>query len=111
MTFESIGAGLAGILASWAGDPELRARVVTRAWRAVVGEQVARRTEALGFDDGVLRVAVLDPAWEATLRQMSGALLGRMNQALGGKVLRRIEWTRGTEIPAEPPPGKPDDAR
>lgn len=96
MTFESIRSGLAGVLASWAGDPEVRARIVTRTWPRVVGEQVARRTEARSFDDGVLHVAVLDTSWETTLRQMSGELVGRMNRALGKKVLRRIEWLSGS---------------
>jgi len=48
MSFESIHSGLAGVLASWAGDPEVRARIVTRAWASVVGEQVARRTTGAG---------------------------------------------------------------
>jgi len=97
MSFESIHSGLAGVLASWAGDPEVRARIVTRAWASVVGEQVARRTEARSFEDGVLEVAVLDRSWEATLREMSGELLHRMNRTLGQRMLERIRWVTGPE--------------
>lgn len=107
VTFESLEAGLAGILTSWTGDPDLRVRIVIRSWARVVGAQVARRTEARNFEDGVLGVAVLDSGWETALRDMSGELLGRMNRSLGRRVVRRIEWLPASRPDADEPAPSP----
>ena len=43
-------------------------QVPLEAWPFVCGKQVARRTQAVGFADGVLRIEVPDAAWRAQLR-------------------------------------------
>ncbi|MGA2992337.1 MAG: DUF721 domain-containing protein [Candidatus Korobacteraceae bacterium] len=55
-------------------------QVPLEAWPFVCGKQVARRTQAVGFVDGVLRIEVPDAAWRAQLRELRGEYLAGLNQ-------------------------------
>jgi len=66
--------------------PKEQAPVV--AWQFVCGKQVADRTEALSFEDGVLRVRVADATWRAQLADMMPHYLQLLRQYTGQKVTR-----------------------
>ncbi len=66
-------------------------------WERSVGEAVSRRCRPLGFEDGVLTVEVTDPEWKPQLEAMSGALITKVNIALGKPWVRKILWVAATE--------------
>lgn len=95
MGFQRIGAGLPGLLARWIDDPELEHSIVTQAWEQAVGPAIAGHTRVQGIGDGVLRVCVLDAAWERSLREMEADLLVRLREALGDRAPHGIDWVEG----------------
>lgn len=91
--FRRVGEGLAGVAFEWIEDEEARLELLRRLWPRVAGEQVARRAEPAGYDDGVLEVRVVDEEWRSNLEGLEGEVRGRLNRALGGRRVRRIVWT------------------
>lgn len=61
------------------------------AWPVVCGSAVAERTRALGFADGVLRVAVADAGWKAELQGLAPRYLASINRYTV-EAVRRIEF-------------------
>jgi len=61
------------------------------AWPLVSGAAVAAKTEARGFENGILRVLVPDERWRAQLADMAPQYLAAINQFVGVKV-NRIEF-------------------
>ena len=95
-----------------ARDPDLAARLfgsrpehtlalLRAAWPAAVGPDLARRTEVVAFDRGVLRVKVPDARWQRSLLRMRGDMLSRLRSVAGGAA----PWSLGFVVGpvAEPP--------
>ena len=61
------------------------------AWPVVCGSAVAERTRALGFQDGVLLVAVADLGWKSELQVLGPRYLAAINRYTPEPV-RRIEF-------------------
>jgi Dna[CI] antecedent, DciA len=61
------------------------------AWPLVCGSAVAERTHAVGFLDGVLRVAVPDTGWKSELQVLAPQYLAAINRYTI-QVVRRIEF-------------------
>jgi len=61
------------------------------AWPVVCGSAVAERTRALGFADGVLRVEVPGPRWQAELQSLAPRYLAVINRYTT-RAIRRIEF-------------------
>ena len=61
------------------------------AWPVACGSSVAKRTRALGFSDGILRVEVADTSWQRELAALAPRYLTTINRysAVG---VRRIEF-------------------
>jgi len=66
-------------------------QVPLEAWPFVCGKQVSRRTQALSFAGGILRVEVPDAAWRAQLQELSGRYLAGLNQ-YSAKAVESIEF-------------------
>ncbi len=64
---------------------------VFTAWEAVVGESLAARARPLSLVEGVLVVAVEEPAWATQLRWLEPDLLERLRGAAGADAVLRIE--------------------
>lgn len=90
---------IAGILNGFPAE-----QVPVEAWPFVCGKQVAERTRAVGFADGVLRVEVRDAGWRTELRALSGGYLATLNQYSATRVAR-IEFVLGEEAAGAAPPG------
>jgi predicted nucleic acid-binding Zn ribbon protein len=56
------------------------------AWPDLVGEQIAAHARPAGLRDGVLTVAVPDPAWATQLRFLEGALCEQLLSITGAVV-------------------------
>ena len=94
---ESVGAGLAKIMAEWLrGTPPDDAPVF--AWPVVCGPAVAARTRALLFAGGVLRVQVPDEGWCAQLLELEGRYRREYVGLLGANRVQRIEFVASSRL-------------
>ncbi len=59
-------------------------------WPGIVGEQLAKVTQAKGLDDATLFVEVRSSAWLMELSMMKDDFLERVNERLGDVALERI---------------------
>ena len=64
---------------------------VFASWPEMVGESVAQHSRPRSLRDGVLVVAVDEPAWATQLRWLEADLLTRLREALGPDQVARIE--------------------
>ena len=66
-------------------------------WAEAVGPRIARRTRALGFQDGVLMVEVEGSAWQYELGFLKRRLLKELQRRLGSARVRELRFvqTRG----------------
>lgn len=77
------------------GAPERVRALVQAAWPLAVGADLARRTEVLGVEAGILRVRVADARWRAVLHQMQPEILSRLRRVAGRLAPRRIGFVEG----------------
>jgi predicted nucleic acid-binding Zn ribbon protein len=59
-------------------------------WAEVVGPRIARRTRAIGFENGVLRVQVEGSAWRYELGFLERRLLQELERRLGTRAVRKL---------------------
>jgi hypothetical protein len=78
--------------------PEYRIR---KAWRALVGPDVARRARPQSLTNGTLHVVVDNSPWLAELTLRAGEMTARLHAEFA--VVRAIRFTLGT-LEAEPAP-------
>lgn len=108
----SVGALLSGLLHQRGFDGKLREYEAWRVWDEVVGPQIARRARPSRIREGVLEVRVDQPVWMQQLQLMKPKILARLNERLGGEVIRDIFWRRGRIDPDEvKSPGSEADLR
>jgi predicted nucleic acid-binding Zn ribbon protein len=60
-------------------------------WDEVVGTQTAAHARPVSLRDGILVVAVDQPAWATQLRLLAGSLLARLSEVAGPDAVRSIE--------------------
>ena len=86
-------------------DPEKRlpAFEVWNFWNDIVGDALAQRAQPSGYRNGVLFVTVATHAWMQELQFMKDAMLERLNERLGSKLIRDICFLSGA---VEAPSGK-----
>jgi hypothetical protein len=93
------------------GRPEHTLALLRAAWPAAVGADIARRTEVVALDRGVLRIKVPDPGWQRSLLRMRGDILGRLRSVAGSAAPRGLGFVSGpvAHAPeaAPPPPAAP----
>jgi len=85
-------------------SPERALALMRAAWPAAVGPELARRTEVVAFDSGVLRVRVPDATWRKGLLRMRGDILGRLRGIAGKAAPRSLGFVEGG---VTPPPQAP----
>jgi predicted nucleic acid-binding Zn ribbon protein len=61
-------------------------------WPDIVGEQIARVTEAVKIDKGVLVVRVTNGPWRNELTLMKGAILEKIKTSTGRSSVRDIRF-------------------
>jgi hypothetical protein len=107
-----------------ARDPDLAARLfgarpehtlalLRAAWPVAVGPDLARRTEVVALDRGILRVKVPDARWQRTLQRMRGPILSRLRGVAGGAAPRGLGFVDGPMRVAPetaPPPPSPAES-
>jgi hypothetical protein len=91
------------------GRPEHTLALLRAAWPLAVGPDVARRTEVVALDRGILRIKVPDPGWQRSLLRMRGDILSRLRAVAGGASPRGLGFVAGlvAEAPVAAPPPPP----
>jgi len=95
MSFKPIGQQLSSVFAEWIENPDVQEPIVFAVWKRVVGEAVMKHSSPRAFSKGKLTIDVTDPAWGRVLEDMSPELAGKLNSALGKRIVRAIEWRLG----------------
>lgn len=76
---------------------------VLRDWSGLVGAVNAQHSVPVEFHDGTLTIQCDSTAWSSAMKYSAGPLVARLNQALGDRMVLRIEvlgprapnWRRG----------------
>lgn len=88
----------------------LRARpaeeAVVLAWPLVCGKEVASRTRALSFADGVLIVEVLDAPWRTQLLSFTSRYISAFQELLG-PLVKEVRFEVQHSAISNQPPAKP----
>jgi predicted nucleic acid-binding Zn ribbon protein len=64
-------------------------------WPAIVGEDVAAHVEPTSLRDGILRVRADSPAWGTEIGYLADEIAGRINSALGSRVVTELRVSAG----------------
>jgi hypothetical protein len=70
--------------------PEQALVLLRAAWPGAVGKDVARRTEVVALERGVLRIRVPDARWRNVLHKMRGPILSRLTAVAGDLAPRQL---------------------
>jgi hypothetical protein len=95
----------------FSGAPKARLELLRALWPGAVGPEVARRSEVVGLEDGVLRVRVADARWKKALFRVHRDILVRLRRSAGPLAPGRLGFIEGAvaerPAPAEAPEAKP----
>jgi hypothetical protein len=89
------------------GKPEHTLALLRAAWPTAVGEELARRTQVVALDRGVLRVMVPDLRWQRSLLRMRGDILSRLRYVAGRAAPSTLGFVTGTVVDPGPPAVRP----
>lgn len=64
--------------------------MVVEKWADIVGKELAQRSKALRFEDGVLVVAVLDDAWRQEISMKSDEIITQIHNYPFGRSIKQI---------------------
>lgn len=88
--------------------PEHTLALLRAAWPVAVGPELARRTEVVALDRGIVRVKVPDLRWQRSLLRMRREILEHLRGVAGGAAPRGLGFVVGTvEGPPDPVPPPP----
>ena len=85
--------------------PEHTLALLRAAWPSAVGEELARRTQVVALDRGVLRVMVPDVRWQRSLLRVRGDILARLRTVAGRAAPRTLGFVTG---PVADPAHRPE---
>jgi hypothetical protein len=80
----------------------LKTEQLTMRWPKIVGAGVAKITSPAQFRNGTLFIDVADHVWMQELKLQEVELIGRLNEALGEPLVRRLFFQLARTSPPEP---------
>src|SRR5262245_65310270 len=86
------------------GKPEHTLALLRAAWPSAVGDELARRTQVVALDRGVLRVMVPDVRWQRSLLRVCGDILARLRTVAGRAAPRTLGFVTGPVADPAPRP-------
>jgi predicted nucleic acid-binding Zn ribbon protein len=92
---QQLGGTILDLLARFDGEGRFEIVRLVRAWPAVVGEAIARRTEVTGLKFHTAVVKVSGSMWIQELSLMKPQILDRLREALGEDVIRDLRFVQG----------------
>jgi len=91
---QSAGAVVTKLLQDLGLDRRLLGQRAVQEWADVVGPRIARRTRAVSFHEGTLRVEVEGSAWIYELRFLERRLIQELEKRLGAPVVRALHFVQ-----------------
>ncbi len=88
----SVGATMHELMRSLGIDRKLREYDAVVQWEQVVGAQIARIARAERISQGLLVVHVTASAWRQELTLRKSEIIRKLNEALGGEVVKDIRF-------------------
>jgi len=106
-----VGPSVAARLFGGAPGPHLA--LLRATWAAVVGREIARRSEVISFDRRMLNVRVADVRWQKVLHRLEADIVARLAAVAGDLAPARLGFTQGPVAdgagdPATPPRTRPE---
>lgn len=90
---------IGGVIEALMGSLGLKKRyhgwLVVNRWPEIVGEQIARRTQAIRFEDGILYVAVPDASWRQELAMQTENILREIQNLPYGQAVKQLRLVHG----------------
>jgi len=65
--------------------------VLVALWPRVAGKSIAKHSRPIGFEGGVLILAVSCPSWAVQLRKMAEEIQAEVNRFVGGPVVKKLK--------------------
>ena len=100
-----LGASLDRVVRHLGGTSADAVTELFRRWPELVGSTVGSHSRPIKLRDGVLVVAVADPAWATQLRFLEVTLVERLQAELGPEAVRRMEVRVRPDALSSTPPG------
>jgi len=94
----------------FANTPARRLVLLRAVWPGAVGPDLARRSEVVAFNAGILRIRVPDASWRKVLFRMRGEILARLRRAAGPAAPRTLGFVEGP-VPEPPARDEPQSPR
>lgn len=91
-SIKTIGAAIQDLVANLGIGKKIREYDAVLRWNEIVGEQIARVTEAVKIEKGVLVVRVQNGPWRNELVLLKSDVMGKINAALGEEVVKEIRF-------------------
>jgi predicted nucleic acid-binding Zn ribbon protein len=89
---QSIGIALQQLAQNLGISKTLRQYDVLASWKSIVGQRIARVTEAQRMDNGILYVTVATAPWRAELSMMRLEIIEKLNKRMGTKIVKDIRF-------------------
>ena len=87
-----LGTAISELVRNLGIDRRIREYDAVAEWGRVVGEQVARVTEARSIKQGVLVVRVGNGPWRNELQLLKADIIRKVNKALGEEIVKDIHF-------------------
>jgi predicted nucleic acid-binding Zn ribbon protein len=104
----AVGDLLAAVFSGTPTEKRLSEGKIWLVWDAAVGEQIAARARPVSFRDGTLTVTVASAPWMQQLTFLKTQIIDKLNEKLGGEVVREIylKAGRAKTLSLQPEPAK-----
>lgn len=91
MDFEELGEVLKRTTREVGLEKRLKERRCLALWEEVVGEKVARVSQAVDIKKGVIYVKAKDPLWAQQIFNLKGLIIRKMNERMGEEMVKDIK--------------------
>lgn len=91
MDFEELGEVLKRTAREVGLEKRLKERKCLALWEEVVGEKVAKVSQAVDIKKGVIYVKAKDPLWAQHIFNLKGLIIRKMNERMGEEIVKDIK--------------------
>jgi len=95
----TLGDALGELIREQGWGSHLDAQKVFSDWAGIVGADIAKHSQVVGYADAVVHVQTTSTAWAKELRLLAPRIVARLNEAMGDGSVVRID-VRGPEAPS-----------
>lgn len=89
---KAVGEAIEELVQSFGIRDKLRQYEAVNGWSMIVGPLIAKETEALKIEKGVLIVRVRKSVWRNELNIRKQEIVAKLNQAIGAEVVKDIRF-------------------